>query len=109
VGASQGFCPHCQNFLKDKGITKIGTDRETFDQVWYSPEHYSGVEKMGGASYPWAFYLVQPGNIRTEFKTKADHEKFLQSQGVGQPRTLRSSKNPVEQNQEEEESSEDEG
>ena len=45
VGASQGFCPHCQQFLTAKGITMIGPPRSTNDQVWYSPEFYSRKEK----------------------------------------------------------------
>jgi len=72
VSASQGFCPHCQEFLNAKGIKRVGPDRDTNDQVWYSPERYYGKEKDPiGAAYPWAYEKDPVEQVRVTYKTKA--------------------------------------
>jgi Domain of unknown function (DUF4157) len=54
VGASQGFCPDCQEFLEAKDIEKDGEDRTTMDTTWHSPEYYDDEEKQPiTAPYPY--------------------------------------------------------
>ena len=79
IGASQGFCPHCAEFLLAKGISMVGELREADDQVWFCPEYFSGKEKEEGAKYPWAKMLAQPENERIIFDTKAEFATWYKS------------------------------
>ena len=78
MGASQGFCPHCQGFLTDRKIKMDGPNRSTKDQVWRSPEYYAGKE-IEGKGYPWVFMKIEPENQRKEFKTKAEYDEWFKS------------------------------
>jgi hypothetical protein len=85
IGASQGFCPHCQIFLLAKGIPMDGAPRDTPDQVWYCPEHFLGKEKTAGAAYPWAFLLDPITHKRVTYATKAAYEEVegARLEGIG--------------------------
>ena len=76
MGASQGFCPHCQEFLTSKGITMDGDRRSTRDQVWRSPEFMANTEVASGASYPWVYFKDEVEGKRVEFKTKAAYAEW---------------------------------
>lgn len=73
IGASQGFCPHCQQFLTAKSITMDGPPRSTRDQVWRSPEYYKGEEKAPTtAPYPWVYFRDELEGKRFEFATREE-------------------------------------
>ena len=74
IGASQGFCPHCRQFLTAKKITMDGPMRATNDQVWYSPEFYLKIEKQPKtAPYPWAYERDEVEGRRVTHKTRAGY------------------------------------
>jgi len=78
MGASQGFCPHCQEFLTSKAIAMDGDKRSTRDQVWRSPEFMANTEVASGASYPWVYFKDDVEGKRVEFKTKAAYAEWHQ-------------------------------
>jgi hypothetical protein len=90
VGASQGFCPDCQLFLKAKHIAMEGSMRETLDQVWYCPEFYPKAKKEKNpvdAPYPYALEKdAAVSNSQVEYRTKAeyDHVHSAQKKEAGQ-------------------------
>ena len=90
VGASQGVCPDCREFLKARGIERFGGDRETPDQAWRSPEHYNNEEKNPiDAKYPWAFLLDDISGTRLRFETKDQHaylvDQRVNKKNIGDP------------------------
>lgn len=86
VGASQGFCPHCKEFLIAKGITRIGVDRPTKDQVWYSPEFYNRKEKSPiSAPYPWAYMKDEVQGKRVTYVTRAAYLAMFKEVTGGSP------------------------
>lgn len=86
VGASQGFCPHCKQFLIAKGISRIGADRSTNDQVWYSPEFFNRKEKSPiGAAYPWAYMKDEVQGKRVTYATRAAYVAMFKEVTGGSP------------------------
>jgi hypothetical protein len=79
VGASQGFCPACHDFLTHKKIGMDGERRSTSEQVWRSPEYYYKVEKEKGAPYPWLYELIEPDKVRMVFKTMAEYKDWYKA------------------------------
>lgn len=76
MGASQGFCPHCQEFMTSKGIAMDGAKRATKDQVWRSPEFYSNVEVASSSTYPWVYFKDDVSGTRIQFETKAEYAEW---------------------------------
>jgi len=75
VGASQGFCPYCREFLNAKAISMEGAERATPCQVWKSPEFMEGKEKaVLTAAYPWYFFKDEVEGKRMRFDTKAEFD-----------------------------------
>ena len=83
VGASQGFCPECQKFVKAKALRKEGEDRNTAAQVWYSPEFYDGVEKTpADADYLYALFKDDVEGKRIKFQTQKALLAWRKERGV---------------------------
>jgi hypothetical protein len=78
VGASQGFCPDCQLFLKAKHIAMEGSMRETLDQVWYCPEFYpDAAHEKNPINAPYPYALEKDAavtNSQVEYRTKAEYD-----------------------------------